>query len=498
MEAAATPITCWSRTLCPGISRGHLLKWVRLACLAGLLSATGGCALVKGTAGGGVLFFTRGGKARKQQEVAEKRARVQHDVMRAADNYVARVAQASDELALKVGTPQARLDAAQWKLGQGTAAFVTAAGEHPALNAVDMVIIASVSRMMVEDYWVAKQFGDAARPLLATHRLLEADSWKLVADVLTPEQIQNLRDRLARRRQRNPDLHNIGVARSSELLDLALAPTPDATGLNLGGLLSTFGLDPLSRLDPALRTFEQTRQLGERVIYYAQRLPVLLRWQTESFLYRMAEEPESRQILSNANGLTQSAQIFARTTETLPKLVNDQREAAINQVFDRLASERTNLLASLASEEGKVRELLAETRATLTAGGTMATSVNTAILSLDAYTRYVSPPETNAPPPDTNHVPFDVREYGHAAERIGSAARDLNTLLTSAKQAAPQAAGLSQQASADAKAVLNHAFRLALVLILVLAAALLAAGLIYRVLALKLARNCGPTPTPNS
>jgi hypothetical protein len=56
----------------------------------------------------------------------------------------------------------------------------------------------------------------------------------------------------------------------------------------------------------------------------------------------------------------------------------------------------------------------------------------------------------------------------------------------------------SKDVSADAKAVLNHAFRLGLLLILILAAPLMAAGLIYRALALRLARNRAPKPTPDS
>jgi len=94
--------------------------------------------------------------------------------------------------------------------------------------------------------------------------------------------------------------------------------------------------------------------------------------------------------LSDANRLTGSTEVFAQTAGQLPKLVKEEREAAINQVFDRLATERTNLLASLASKEGEVRDLLAETRATLGSGAEMADSVDAAIQSLDAYTRYVS------------------------------------------------------------------------------------------------------------
>jgi hypothetical protein len=398
--------------------------------------------------------------------------------MRGADRYVAWVSQASDDFSSKVGTAQARVAATQWKLEQGTAAYITASGENPGLNAVDLVVIATVSRMIVEAAWVGGEFGEAARPLLETHRLLESNSWSLVAGVLTPEQHRDLRARLERWRMENPGLRVIGVARATDFIEHALTFNSDSGGLGLTSLLDVIGLDPLYRLDPAIRSLEQTRYLAERTIYYAERLPKLLSWQAELFVFRMANEPEFKQIMSNANRLTRSTEIFSQTAEQIPKLVNDQREAAINQIF-----------AGLLSEESKVRDLLAETRATLGAGREMADSVNAAINSLNAFNRTVNPVDTNAPATSTNRVPFNIRDYGNAANQISVMARDLETLLTSANQSAPQAAQLSQQARTDAKQVLNHAFRLGVLLILILAGALMVAGLIYRVLADRLTRN---------
>ncbi len=477
-KPAATLAACRVGRRRLGASRGHLLDWTALACLVVLLLVTGGCRL---------LSNTPIGRNSRKQAAAEKTAKLQHDVMREADQYIARVAQATDDLTIKLGTPQIRLAAVQWKLSQGTAVFITAAGENPTLNAVDMVVISTLSRMIVEDYWVGKEFGEAARPLLEAHRLLETNSWKLVTGVLTAEQRRELRDAIVRWRQKNPDLRNIGVARSRNFMDLVLGVKPESGDTSPTSLLGVVGLDPFSGLKPAMRSIEQTRNLAERTIYYGERMPRLLSWQVELFVFQMADQPETKQILSNADSLTRSTEIFAQTTKGLPKLVNDQREAAINQLFDRMAL-----------EESKVRGLLAETHATLGAGSEMADSVNAAIKSLDAYTRYVSRRDTNAPAGSTNHVPFDVRDYGNAANKIGAMARDINTLLISASQSTPQAAQLSQQVRADTKEVLNHAFRLGLLLIVILAASLVAAGLIYRVLAHRLTRNRGQKSASDS
>jgi hypothetical protein len=98
------------------------------------------------------------------------------------------VAQAADDFHAKGGTPEARIMAQRWKLQQATAAYVTASGENPVLNAVDMVVLATVSRMVVQDYWVGEKFGAASEPLLETQRQMETNAWAVAHAVLTPEQ----------------------------------------------------------------------------------------------------------------------------------------------------------------------------------------------------------------------------------------------------------------------------------------------------------------------
>ena len=79
---------------------------------------------------------------------------LQVQVMRFADSYVACIAQAADDFGAKVGTPKARLAALKWKLGQATSAYTDATGPNPVVNALDMLVLVSVSRMVVEDYGV--------------------------------------------------------------------------------------------------------------------------------------------------------------------------------------------------------------------------------------------------------------------------------------------------------------------------------------------------------
>ncbi len=401
---------------------------------------------------------------------------LQAQVMRFADVYVATVAQACDDVTADATNPDIRLAALRWKLEQATSAYTDATGQNPALNALDMLVLVTMARMVVEEYGVEK-YGDAILTLLDAQRELETDAWTLAGGVLKPAQQQELRDLIQAWHAKNPHQHYIGPIRFREFVTaLGKTPTPATTAPT--SIFSLLFLDPLAGLDPTAAAIQETRELGERAMYYSQRMPQLLSWQTEVLAYQLADQPESRQVLSNAQQLATSADIFAKTSEQFPQLINDQRQAAIQQLLDGLRSQA------------------ADVRQTLDAGGDAATAFNTTIKSLTEFVRYVNP--TNASPASaaTNSHPFNVLDYGTAASQIGAAANNLNTLLTTINQSAPQLAQLRQQTAAEADRVVEHAFRLGLALILVLLAGSVAAGLIWRVLANKLSPNGNSSSTP--
>ena len=140
----------------------------------------------------------------------------------------------------------------------------------------------------------------------------------------------------------------------------------------------------------------------------------------------------------------------------------------------------------LASEEKKARDLLGETRQTLSAANEMAGAVNVAIKSLDQFVRLVTPTNSSSAIRDTNSPPFNVLDYGTAAGHVAGAARELNTLLAAVNETTPQLARLSEQTTARADHFLNRAFRLGLVLVVVFLAGLVLVGLIYRALVKRL------------
>jgi uncharacterized phage infection (PIP) family protein YhgE len=359
----------------------------------------------------------------------------------------------------------------RWKLGQATSAYTDATGQNPAVNALDMLVLTTMARMVIEDYGV-DTYGDTIRPLLQAQLNMETNAWQLASGMLRPSQQQELRDLIQEWRVKNPHQRYVGPVRFREFVT-ALGKTPTQATAAPTSIFSLLYLDPLAGLDPTAAAIQETRELGERAMYYTQRMPGLLSWQVEVLAYQLASQPESKELMNDIDRLANSADVFSKTTQQLPQLINDQRQAAIQQILD-----------GLTAEANKSNGLLTNTRSTLDSASDAARNINTALQSLTAFVQYVDP--TNAAPAATNHVPFNIRDYGTAAAQIGAAANNLNTLLTSVNQSAPEIARLSRQTTADADHLVQRMFWLGLVLIVILLAGAVVAGLVYRALANKM------------
>jgi hypothetical protein len=482
----------------PGSAGGRAALLTRGVFPAGLLllwCATAGCTVVQHEsqqAESVLQSITTKGRASANTNVMTE---VQLGVMRESDLYVAVVAQACEDFRARVPSTEARNMALQWKLTQATAAYVAATGERPFVNAVDMLVLATLSRQVIENYWVKEKFGDAARPLLEAHSRLETNAWTAVRMVLSPSQQEEIKDLLQQYSLRFPGLRNVAGARLPDIANaVGKLPAEVQRRDQPGSLFGLLYINPLAGLDPTTQAIQQTRMLAERAMYYAQRMPMLMSWQVELTVYQLAAQPESRQILGDVNDFAQSSTVFARTAEGLPQLVNDQREAAINQLLAGATVAGSNLLVSLSAEETKVRGLLAETRQALDAGTGMSTSLNTTLRTFDALMKRfgVGEPVTNSVP-DTNSTPFNILDYAQTAERITTMAREVDLLLKDARATvdSPALIAAADRARTDARSILNYAFLLGLLLIVFA----FACAFGYRRYAFGATRDSRPEPT---
>lgn len=398
---------------------------------------------------------------------------LQTRLLRYADDFGARTMDGIDAYARRMGTEEARVESLRWKLAAISAALGIASGDSPYVALLDLVTMTSLTRKMLEAR-VGRADGEAFRPWLEEQRALDTNIWSIATPVLGPEQEQELRTAIAVWAAANPELRASFFVRPLENLQgLALIGESARRPTSVFGFI---GLDPVADLDPAVREVTRSRLFAERAMFVVQRMPFLLRWQTEVLVSDFAARPQVGRVLTNLAEVSGGVERLGRAAESASR-------AAV-EFPDRLAAEREAILAALENQQGRLKALAAELTTTLGAGDRMSTSLNTTLVTFDALMKRfgVGEPRDDRPR-DTNAPPFRILDYAETADHLTTAARELDTLIRdlgttldspALDRRTRELATAVQRAQADTRALLNHAARLAAGLVLLVFACALA------------------------
>ena len=98
---------------------------------------------------------------------------------RFADEYVGSIIPPIRQFQASTENAVDRLEAQNWMLSQATAAYTIASGPSPYVNVVDMVVLATLSRMVIDDAWVGERFGERTAPLRDAYHRLEPSRWRM-------------------------------------------------------------------------------------------------------------------------------------------------------------------------------------------------------------------------------------------------------------------------------------------------------------------------------
>lgn len=405
----------------------------------------------------------------KQEEAQRFEAQLQLRVMRFADGYTDAVTRACAHAQSEATDSRLRYRLVDFQIKQATAAVQIAAGSNPNINAVDMVVLASLTRASAAQNLPA-EMGNKAEPIIETFARLENEAWSL-ADFLTPAQRADLRRRLA---AWTPGAGSLDSVAFNRLADLAKSSGLPADEKNPGSsIMALIGADPLADLRPAVREIQRSRILGERAIYYAERTPMLLDLQTRSLTAALADMPESHTVLASVDRVGDSAATIAASASALPENFSKERDATIQQ-----------LVAVLEQQQGTMKELLVEFRQSFEAGHEASASVQR---MLDTY-RSLTVPEP-PPPGSVPGRPFNVTEYTEAAETIGDASKQVMTLLTMLKYDTQAATALGDTMRSHGELLIDHLYKRVLESFGVLFVGVLLIVLISRVFVAHLKRQ---------
>ncbi len=346
---------------------------------------------------------------------------VQQTLLRFADEFSASMVGGVERL--RRGTQELeRAEVLRWQLALGSEICSIASGPNPVANLLDMTVFITLTRSSLEEHWQPKVFGESASSIVESCREAETNTWRYAAKVLQPGEIVEFRHAIDVWRQQNPEPESVFAARALGLASRVVRATRTDTG-RPGSVLNLLMLDPLSGLDPATREIAQTRMFAERALYVAQKMPMLVRWQTELLAVNAVEIPAVRQLITNSTLLSASVDRFSRAAEQLPAQV---------------ATEREEILRTLRSQEKELGPLVNEVQSALEAGSRMSTSLNTTLTTFDALMKRFGVGETHPAEADAQDAePFRVRDYGDTAVRLEGAARQLT--------ARPGAAGIQME-----------------------------------------------------
>ena len=414
-------------------------------------------------------------RKRAAEERTQQLQRVQLEVMRYADEYVGRSREVVYQFQSGLTSPEERLAAQNWIVQQASSAYTIASGANPVSNALDMVVLASLSRMVIDDEWVHGEYGERARAVQQTQQALESEAWQLVDGILTPEQRGKLRELVTQWRAQHPNVKAVAYIHFRDFAESFGIPETAAAG-GSSSLLSIVGIDPLSNLDPAVKEIAQTRQLAERAIYYMQRTPDLLDMQVGRLTYQFAVMPENRSLLASVDRVSLIGSASDRLVDDLPRLLERERSALVAQ-----------LTAALNSQSATLGTLAGQLRTALQAGTDTATAVNGALQTFERISGQFAPKPDSGPPKPPG-PPFDIRHYTEMLAQAAATARELETLAQRSDVLAPALRSATQDAGAQVRGIIDRLFVLLVLLVLVIAAAALLAALAYRRLSARFER----------
>jgi hypothetical protein len=432
---------------------------------------------------------------------------VQQNLLRFADEFSMQLILGTEKLR-RANDSFSAVETLQWKIAFSSETCAIASGPNAIVNQLDMTVFVSLLRIAIEEQWLKVRFGESARPLVEICQNSEADIWRLNATILKPEQQKELRQGIEAWYKRNPLPESVLAARALGFTTL-IGQTSTTDKNRSDSVFSLLRVDPLAGMDPAVREIAQTRLFAERALYVTQKMPMLLRWQTELLAANAINQPTVQQLVANTTQLSATADRFAQLTEKLPGQVSAEREA---------------ILKSLQEQESQLTPLINEVRQALTSGEKMSTSLNTTLATFDALMKRFgvgepsatttsnahASPTGNAPTaaaasaspatdqktesaaaPNSSGGGFRIQDYTETAAQLEVTAKQLTELIRTLDQTlgSPNLAQLTaqvgpvvQQAQASSKEVVNYAFWKGLLLV----ALALVAALLYRLIVTKL------------
>ena len=189
----------------------------------------------------------------------------------------------------------------------------------------------------------------------------------------------------------------------------------------------------------------------------------------ERLVYQLAAMPEAERTLQNIDRLSLAAEAMGQLSARAPEIIASERHAII-----------TELTSALHAEQDRLQPLLVSVRDVLNAGTQTSQSVTGTVTALDTFVARFQPDEPAPANPATPQRPFDITEYAATARDLAAAAERVQGLLAQLNTSSKDVERVTRAATQEVNGIIDHVFKLAIVLILVLGFVTVLCALLYR------------------
>ena len=292
------------------------------------------------------------------------RDQLDEQVRRFADRYHSRMSIAVDRMREYPLSPDQYQLAQYWRTMSRVTSVDLAIGSNAVTNLLDMMVLTSLGRMVIEQYWVPDQFGkEYGQPLLDASRALEKDVWDLADAVLTSEQQSEMLIMISNYRNEYPDQVNPWWIRMDQFSSQRAA--------RLRAIKQSGGL--LKEVRKARETAEEFQEYAERSLFYMQRAPGIVSGRMENTALQILGGPQVTQILEDNDRFIDTVQQLVRVFEDL----SEERLAVIDQFMEGLSQQRESLFSDFTTASPEAQLMLSDLRAIVESTERIAATLST-------------------------------------------------------------------------------------------------------------------------
>lgn len=334
------------RSGCPCFRIGHFFYVYVILATAAILSNVAACTRLPEKAVSPRLSNLEEKDPGPQRLTPEE---LQRELFQFVDRYRKLVGQVCDEGVGRSANADMRVLYQATKTSYVSAAVSVATSPRLIDALRDLLIMLTLQRMVWESGAKGRIPPADADSVARVLSMLETQIYDLAKRVMPSEAIVKMRNLTVKWRGENPDQHYVAYVRFQNL-----GASPDAEEVN--EIISSGAF--LEPVEAVAREAHEARLLAERTLYLANRMPMLIEWQTTLAYQRMAASPEAAGVLDNLDRYRAVLERVSLEINELPQKVAAERRTLVEDFARMIAEERAETIRHIQTLIRSEREAL--------------------------------------------------------------------------------------------------------------------------------------------